>query len=217
MTVLRADGETVKAGGRVVKNVTGYDMMRLWCGSLGTLGIITEVALKVLPIPAERHTVVTQLATYDEAFALLQAPCSPGFGPSSAFRYAAGRGWETLTGVSNFESLDATSQRALLEGGRDAGTDGDGLYRAARDLGLASSDTLTLRVATLAVGVGRSGDSTGRLSARRDRGVPDGWFRARDMGVRRRARLRGADPCRRSSCAVRCAGMAGRWSSSACH
>lgn len=51
MTVLRADGELVKAGGRVVKNVTGYDMMRLWCGSLGTLGIITEVALRVYPRP----------------------------------------------------------------------------------------------------------------------------------------------------------------------
>ena len=47
MTVLRADGVLVKAGGRVVKNVTGYDLMRTWCGSLGTLGILTEVALRV--------------------------------------------------------------------------------------------------------------------------------------------------------------------------
>jgi glycolate oxidase FAD binding subunit len=52
MTVLRADGELVKAGGRVVKNVTGYDLMRTWCGSLGTLGIIVSVSLRVLPRPA---------------------------------------------------------------------------------------------------------------------------------------------------------------------
>ena len=51
MTILRADGELVRAGGRVVKNVTGYDMMRLWCGSFGTLGVITSVALRVLPRP----------------------------------------------------------------------------------------------------------------------------------------------------------------------
>ncbi len=49
MTVLRADGELVKAGGRVVKNVTGYDLMRLWCGSLGTIGIVTSAAVRVLP------------------------------------------------------------------------------------------------------------------------------------------------------------------------
>lgn len=51
MTVLRADGEFVHAGGRVVKNVTGYDLMRAWTGSLGTLGIITSVAVRVLPLP----------------------------------------------------------------------------------------------------------------------------------------------------------------------
>ena len=53
MTVLRADGELVKAGGRVVKNVTGYDLMRMWCGSLGTLGIITSLALRVVPKPLQ--------------------------------------------------------------------------------------------------------------------------------------------------------------------
>ena len=47
--VLRADGERVKAGGRVVKNVTGYDLMRLNCGALGTLGIIERVALGCCP------------------------------------------------------------------------------------------------------------------------------------------------------------------------
>ncbi len=50
MTVLRADGELVKAGGRVVKNVTGYDLMRLWCGSLGTLGIVRRYGAAVLPL-----------------------------------------------------------------------------------------------------------------------------------------------------------------------
>lgn len=50
MKVMLAGGESIKAGGKVVKNVAGYDMCKLFVGSLGTLGIITEVTLRVAPI-----------------------------------------------------------------------------------------------------------------------------------------------------------------------
>ncbi len=46
-------GQTLRFGGRVIKNVAGYDVSRLMVGSLGTLGVLTEIALKVLPRPAE--------------------------------------------------------------------------------------------------------------------------------------------------------------------
>ena len=58
MKVILASGEVVRAGGKVVKNVAGYDMCKLFTGSLGTLGIITEVTLRVAPIPAHSATVI---------------------------------------------------------------------------------------------------------------------------------------------------------------
>ena len=51
LQLLRADGTQAKAGGQVVKNVAGYDLMRLFCGSWGSLGLITSVTLRTLPLP----------------------------------------------------------------------------------------------------------------------------------------------------------------------
>jgi FAD/FMN-containing dehydrogenase len=58
MTVVLADGSVVKAGGRVVKNVAGYDLCKLFTGSYGTLGIITELIFKLRPRPAREATVI---------------------------------------------------------------------------------------------------------------------------------------------------------------
>ncbi|MGA1552676.1 MAG: glycolate oxidase subunit GlcE [Burkholderiaceae bacterium] len=57
MTVMNAQGELLRYGGTVMKNVAGYDLSRLHTGALGTLGLILDVALKVLPVPAATATV----------------------------------------------------------------------------------------------------------------------------------------------------------------
>jgi glycolate oxidase FAD binding subunit len=49
LEVIRADGTQARAGGQVVKNVAGYDLMRLFCGSWGSLGLITQVTLRTFP------------------------------------------------------------------------------------------------------------------------------------------------------------------------
>ena len=58
--VMRADGTIAKAGGQVVKNVAGYDLMRLFSGSWGSLGLITEVTLRTHPRPRLRSGLLMQ-------------------------------------------------------------------------------------------------------------------------------------------------------------
>lgn len=63
MKVVQADGTTVKSGGRVVKNVSGYDMAKLHIGGLGTLGIIAEVSFRLFPIPPNEATLLAAFET----------------------------------------------------------------------------------------------------------------------------------------------------------
>ena len=64
-------GQIVRGGGRVVKNVTGYDLPKLMCGSFGTLAVFTELVLKVLPVAETARTVVVAGLDDTEAIALL--------------------------------------------------------------------------------------------------------------------------------------------------
>jgi glycolate oxidase FAD binding subunit len=58
--LLRADGTAARAGGKVVKNVAGYDLMRLFTGSWGSLGLITELTLRTYPLPPQRSGLLLQ-------------------------------------------------------------------------------------------------------------------------------------------------------------
>src|SRR6185369_1058227 len=76
MKIVLADGTLIKAGGRVVKNVAGYDLCKLFTGSFGSLGIITEVNFKLRPRPA-REATVTAPGTVEDLRRIVNARLFP--------------------------------------------------------------------------------------------------------------------------------------------
>jgi glycolate oxidase FAD binding subunit len=82
--VLLADGTLANAGGMVVKNVSGYDMSKLYIGSFGTLGVITQLNFKTLALPQRRRALIAKLPERTRARAAAQVAASHVM-PAAAF------------------------------------------------------------------------------------------------------------------------------------
>ena len=85
ITVVRADGVVAHGGGRVVKNVAGYDLPKLYTGSLGSLGIITQATFRLYPLPAERRELSVEAESPAEAGRVLHRLLDSTLMPTGLF------------------------------------------------------------------------------------------------------------------------------------
>jgi glycolate oxidase len=83
LEVVLASGEVLRTGGRVHKNKTGFDLIGLFVGSEGMLGIVTEITMRLLPLPPARETISAAFAKMPEAAAAVQDIFAKGFLPAS--------------------------------------------------------------------------------------------------------------------------------------
>jgi glycolate oxidase FAD binding subunit len=85
------DGRLVSAGGRVVKNVSGYDLMKLHYGALGTLGVIVAASFKVFPKPLQDVTVESNRGSLDEAWVAAEQALNLPMAPAAVELFPNGR------------------------------------------------------------------------------------------------------------------------------
>ena len=83
LEVVLANGDVLRTGARVHKNKTGFDLVGLFVGSEGMLGMVSEITLKLLPLPPARVTLSASFDTMSEAAAMVQQVFAAGFLPSS--------------------------------------------------------------------------------------------------------------------------------------
>ena len=126
VVLLNGKGERLTFGGQVMKNVAGYDVSRLMAGSLGTLGVLLELSLKVLPVAPLEATLMFDM---DEAAALRQLNRWGGLPlPINASCWQEGRLWVRLRGA---RAAVAAAQKSM--GGEAAGDQVQALWAALRE------------------------------------------------------------------------------------
>ncbi|MEG4506403.1 FAD-binding oxidoreductase [Microcoleus sp. F6_B4] len=131
ITFVRSDGKIAVAGGRVVKNVAGYDLMKLFTGAYGTLGVISQVTFRVYPLPESSGTVVLTGETNalsQTAQILLSSALTPTavdlLSPELVAKLGLGKGTGLIVRFQSIaESVKQQSAR-LLEVGEKLGLQG---------------------------------------------------------------------------------------------
>jgi len=110
--VVLIGGEKIKAGGKVVKNVAGYDMCKLFVGSLGTLGIISEATVRLAPLPESSATLVVS-GSFDDARQFANELGRTRLLPAAVILRLEGNHWLLAVRLEGFAATVARSQREV--------------------------------------------------------------------------------------------------------
>jgi glycolate oxidase FAD binding subunit len=136
ITVVLADGTVARAGGKVVKNVAGYDLAKLFCGSLGTLGLIAEATFRLHPLPAAAAVVTLELDRPERTWAAVGPLLRSALEPSAVEltwpgRQLPGRLTVVFEGIRPGVEAQAAACVELLRGVGTAAVAGPGETEAA--------------------------------------------------------------------------------------
>jgi glycolate oxidase FAD binding subunit len=116
VTLVLGDGTVASSGGKVVKNVAGYDLGKLMCGSEGRLALIARVSLRLHPLPASTATVVSETGAPAEVVRALRGS---GLQPSAVDVLHPGRVAVLFEGSAEAVASQVTSATALLGGSEE--------------------------------------------------------------------------------------------------
>ena len=154
MTVALSSGEVVKSGGRVVKNVAGYDMAKLHIGAMGTLGVVLQASFKIVPEPAASGSGIVrgEREGLEEALQALLKARLP-LRSASLTREASGGAWRLNVGFAGSEAAIDRSQREFRAITGDAQEHGP-LDAVSRAYAAVQNDPVCVRAMTPAAQTG---------------------------------------------------------------
>lgn len=122
VTLVRADGVVARGGGKVVKNVAGFDLPKLACGSLGTLGLVAGATFRLHPLPENSATTLFGGLAAEKVVAILATMRQAQLEPSSAVALRSAGGFDLGVRFEGFEQGVRHQMGRIAELGRAAGT-----------------------------------------------------------------------------------------------